>query len=50
MHGPVEVDSEGHLKGMSGRTICVNPAWNNPTGKFRVGMKVSPNISLSCTL
>ena len=40
MHGPVEVNDDGHLKGMTGRTILVNPAWKNPTGKFHVGMKV----------
>jgi hypothetical protein len=41
MHGPVEVNGEGHLEGKSGRTIIVNPSWNNPTGKFHVGFKVS---------
>mmetsp|Transcript_19090 Transcript_19090/g.31942 ORF Transcript_19090/g.31942 Transcript_19090/m.31942 type:complete len:1345 (-) Transcript_19090:227-4261(-) len=39
MHGPVEVDGEGHLKGKSGRKIIINPAWTNPTGKYHVGIK-----------
>jgi hypothetical protein len=41
MHGPVELDAEGKLQGMSGRTIIANSLWNNPTGKFYVGIKVS---------
>lgn len=44
MHGPVEVDSRGHLEGKSGRTIIVNPTWKNPTGKFYVGIKVSVHM------
>lgn len=42
MHGPHKVDSEGFLPGIGGQRIKVNPNWTNPTGDFRVGIKVRP--------
>lgn len=50
MHGPFQVDSEGTLPGIGGQRLKVNTTWNNPSGEFRVGVKVGSllfcNVSL----
>jgi tripeptidyl-peptidase II len=40
MHGPFQVDVEGVLPGIGGQKLKVNPSWNNPSGNYRVGIKV----------
>ena len=30
----------GQLEGLTGRILKLNPSWKNPTGQFRLGMKV----------
>lgn len=35
----VEADADGAITGYGGHVMRVNPAWTNPTGKWRVGHK-----------
>ena len=41
MHGPFRADSDGILTGIGGQKLKVNPSWNNPSGEYRVGLKVN---------
>lgn len=35
-----DASAPGQLEGLTGRTLKLNPSWKNPTGQFRLGMKV----------
>ena len=37
--GAIQEAQDGFIEGVSGRKLQVNPSWENPTGKFRTGMK-----------
>lgn len=36
---PIKPSNDNTLKGLTNRTILINPAWVNPTGQYRLGMK-----------
>lgn len=40
----VTLGDEGTFEGLSGRKLTPSPAWNNPTGEYRVGLKPSSEI------
>jgi tripeptidyl-peptidase II len=35
----VEANEDGSLTGLTGRTLKLNPAWVNPSGKWHLGIK-----------
>jgi hypothetical protein len=38
------LNDDGMLTGLSGRRLSVNKEWDNPEGKFRVGMKLGYDL------
>ncbi len=39
MSAVVSLNEDGTLSGLSGRKLMVNKQWDNPEGKFRIGLK-----------
>ncbi|CAN0404450.1 unnamed protein product [Ectocarpus sp. 8 AP-2014] len=37
--GTTAADGVREIKGLSGRTLRLNPKWTNPSGEWRVGIK-----------
>jgi tripeptidyl-peptidase II len=37
---------DGALKSVDGRVIRINPSWKNPSGVFRVGLKVLYHVHI----
>ena len=49
---PVSTAKDGRtistLQGLSGRTLTLNSTWNNPSGQYRLGIKVILFICFVC--
>ncbi len=39
-----EIDENGTVTGLSGRTLTLNPEWVNPTGEIRIGLKPATEL------